>query len=89
MFPQELCKIRASDFFLALDQEDDIHGKLPMITERLGNAKDMSQDLPLVVGCTTCINTPLLHAGLKGGSGPAAQRFCGLHGRQPKAMSLR
>ena len=65
MFLEKARQVIAADFLLALDEKDKIRGQRAACCKEFAHAKDMSQNLPLVVRGTAGINPPVANRGLE------------------------
>ena len=76
---EKIREVLAADFFLALDQEDQVHRQLAFFAQRLADAEDVREDLALVVRRAARINDSVAHDGLEWRRGPLGERLDRLH----------
>ena len=74
----EVIKVRASDFFFAFDQENEIHRQGPFLAQQVGGAENVGENLSLVVRRPAGEDALVAYGRLEGRRGPEIQRLLGL-----------
>ncbi len=72
---EERAEARAADFLLALDEEDDVHGRRAGAGERLADAEDVREDLAFVVRRAPGVDAAVAERGFEGRRDPLIKRI--------------
>ena len=76
---EKLLEMRAADFLLALDEDDEIHGQPAGFAQRLADAHDVGKDLSFVVRRAAGKDDAVFDPRLEGRRVPQLQRIDRLH----------
>ncbi len=79
MRAQERREMRTADLLLALDEKNQVHRQIALRLQRLDDALDVGENLPLVIARPARGDDAVLHAGLKRRVMPEHERVDRLH----------